>query len=340
MMNSSKWILVVTSFFLANISLLGIINYIVDPFRVFGSNILPHQLQMNERFVKVEFLEKNHQKFNAYMFGSSRIGVTNPSVIEQYIPNSKFYNFTLSSATLYDYMMHLDYFIKQQYEIKTLYLQLDIDNMNEYEKEESDYLFKLHPYIENKSLFLYYMKYFVGFFPVNIKEKILNNIDDIVEKRYFLEKGIWTLQTRENQLLKNCKEYVKGVSSFHFKNPRTIEYTTKNKSMNALKKIVELCKSNHIKLYVFTSAHNQNMMDTFLLKDYNSYLRNISELTDFYDFSGYNSITTNNCNYYEISHYRPLVGKLIAARIFNSKKLHVPADFGKHIKKGEFIDKR
>ena len=74
-------------------------------------------------------------------------------------------------------------------------------------------------------------------------------------------------------------------------------------------------------------------MDTFVIKDYLAYLKDIATITDFYDFSGYNSITTNNCNYYERSHYRPFIGKLIAARIFNDKTVKVPDDFGQLVTK-------
>ena len=40
--------------------------------------------------MKIEFLEKNNKKYNSYMFGSSRIGSTNPQDIENtyQIPSS------------------------------------------------------------------------------------------------------------------------------------------------------------------------------------------------------------------------------------------------------------
>jgi hypothetical protein len=80
-------------------------------------------------------------------------------------------------------------------------------------------------------------------------------------------------------------------------------------------------------------------MDTFLLEDYREYLRDISDITSFYDFTGYNSVTKDNCNYYEMSHYRPQVAKLIAAKIFNDKSIAVPSDFGKYIEKGSMRGK-
>ena len=333
-MKNHQWLRWVLSFTIINFMLLGLVNYVVDPFRVFGSDVLPYQVQMNERFVKIEHLKKNHQNFNAYLFGSSRIGTTEPKLIEKYVANSKFYNFTLSSGNLHDYQVHLEFFLKEKYPIETLYLQIDLDDMSIYGQEESNYLCKLHPEVNNESTTLYYMKYLFGFFPLNTRIKIKDNIHTQKSKRRHIEKGTWTLRAKEERLLKSCDEYVKTVSSFNTKNRRLRKYTTEKKSMQSLREIVDLCHKNNIKLYVFTSAHNQNKMDTFLLEDYYAYLTDISDITSFYDFTGYNSVTKNNCNYYEMSHYRPKVAELIAARIFNDKSLDVPSDFGKYIKKG------
>ncbi len=184
-MNGKKWISVFFILSLVSVALLNTVNYVVDPFNIFHTKILKHQFQMNERFMKIEYLEENNKNFNGYMFGSSRIGTTPPKVIEKYIPNSKFYNFTISNANLYDYLIHLEYFIKQKYPINTLYLQLDIDNMNNYGRQSSDYLRKLHPYTLNKSLTSYYMDYLNGFFPFNTKGKYLKILIILIEQIIF-----------------------------------------------------------------------------------------------------------------------------------------------------------
>ena len=336
-MSSKSWIAIVTGILLVNMSIVALVNYVVDPFGIFQSNILKNKMQMNERFVKIDYIDKNHQKYNSYLFGSSRIGVMEPEVIEQYIPKSKFYNFTVSSANLHDYLSHLEYFIKQKYEIKTLLLQLDIDDMNNYGQDNADYLSLLHPHVFDESLSFFYTRYLLGFFPLNLRSKIELNLGEISKKTYNLETGVWYLPYNEKSLVSDSSAYVKNEKSFHFKNRRIIHYTREEENKKALEKIVDLCRLSEIKLYVFTTPHNQNMMDTFVLEDYNKYLRNISELTDFYDFSGYNTITMKNNHYYEMSHYRPYISELIAARIFDNKDISIPNDFGKFIEKGSLI---
>jgi hypothetical protein len=48
----------------------------------------------------------------------------------------------------------------------------------------------------------------------------------------------------------------------------------------------------------------------------------------YYDFSGLNSITTNNYYYYETSHFRPVVGDMMLNIMFQTPEIEVPGDFG------------
>ena len=45
----------------------------------------------------------------------------------------------------------------------------------------------------------------------------------------------------------------------------------------------------------------------------------MAQILDFWDFSGYNSITVNNRNYYEASHYRPFIADRIAKKAFTGE---------------------
>ena len=331
-MNSKKWIKVFLAAPLLCFTFVLGINYIVDPFNIFHTKILKHQFQMNERFMKIEYLDKHNGEFNGYMFGSSRIGTTPPSIVEKYIPNSKIYNFTTSSANLDDYITHLKYFIERKYPIETLYLQLDVDNMNHFGRASSDYLRRFHPHILNQSMSSYYISYLTGLFPFNLKGKILNNINHTDRTDYFLDTGVWTKPDKEKAIIDNCKEFQLYEPSFNRKVNKVNKVNKSNKSrrqnLEALQSIKKLSKDNNIKLYIFITPHNKNMMALFNLDGYLNFLEDISKVTDFYDFSGYNTITVNNCNYYESSHYRPLVGGLIAGKIFKDDTVEIPEDFG------------
>jgi hypothetical protein len=328
MITSKQWIKLSLTSTLLGATLLATFNATIDPLNILHTSLLKVNSLTNERFIKIEYLEEHHKNFNSYMIGSSRIGTTPPTKIEQYIPHSKFYNLTLQEATLYDYLIHIRYMIKKRYTIKNLYIELDIDTMNYYNNLSKNYLYKPHPYVEDHSLALFYFHYLMRFYPLATSEKIRQNITPTLKVQNIIESGIWKNPSAEKALNQNCKAYTDTVSPFHTNYQRILKYSTKKETIHALKEIVAMAERHQIKLYLFITPHNHKMMDSFLLNDYLEYLADIVNITDVYDFSGYNSITTDDCNYYEISHYRPHIGELIAARIFKSQTVKVPEDFG------------
>ena len=331
-MNTKRWLKIWIILTFLSIPTLILINYIVDPLNILHTKFLKYDFQTNERFIKVEYLDKNNYKYNSYLFGSSRIGTTHTKDIEKYIPNSKFYNLTVSLGNFYDYLNHLKYFLKKNYKLDNIYLQIDIGNMGYYGNSNLGYLGKLYPPVIDESLDMFYIEYLTSFLPMSIKGKIQLNINNNKEsENHIFTTGIQTNSKKEQLLNSNCKEYIKNEPTFHRSNKRVFSAIFVNETIEALKNIVKLSKENNISLYVFTTPYNKNMMDTVKINDYLEFLKSISKVVNFYDFTGYNSITVNNCNYYEHSHYRPLVGKLIAARIFKDNTVEIPEDFGVYI---------
>ncbi len=333
-MKSKKWLLYWVIIVILSVPILVSVNYIVDPLNILHTKFFKQEYQMNERFMKIEFLKDNHQKYNSYMFGSSRIGTTSPKDIEKYIPNSKFYNFTISSGNLSDYLIHLKFFIKRKWEIDNLYLQIDIGDMGYYGNTHLGHLGKYYPEVKGENLTSFYFNYLTSFLPLSIKGKIELNLKDVKTNEYFLNTtGIYIHRKAEKELTEDCEKYVTKEQTFHIANKRFLSAIYLKEATTALSKIVSICNDNNISLYVFTTPYNKNNMDTVKIDDYLKFLSSIASITNFYDFSGYNTVTTNNCNYYEYSHYRPLVGKLIAAKIFNDKTVDVPKDFGVFVTK-------
>ena len=56
-MKSTKWIKLFFGLSLIGVLFAGGVNYIVDPFNIFHTKFLKEQFQMNERFMKIEYLE-------------------------------------------------------------------------------------------------------------------------------------------------------------------------------------------------------------------------------------------------------------------------------------------
>lgn len=110
-----------------------------------------------------------------------------------------------------------------------------------------------------------------------------------------------------------------------------------------IEEIIALSKNNNFSLiFFFNPMRSQRYLNCasglIPIKE------RLASITDFYDFSGFNSVTTNSLNFYEDGHYRYLVGDMIIRRIFGRGSVaNVPEDFGVLVTKknvDEYIKKQ
>lgn len=300
----------------------ALINLVVDPFYIFRTPILKAQAQINDRHAKIEGLKKEKGKFNFYILGSSRIYSTRPDMVEKYIPSGKGYNLATILATVTEHLLHVKYLIKNGYPVKTLYIGLDIDFcFGVKTHNDQDYLLKLHPDVSNTNPIGFYLSYLSILPKGDIKRKLRANFGKKKgPKTQFGEDGALALgsEAEDSQVFLDNRGDLKNI----------IRDKMSRENLEALRELVALCRQHNINLIIFTTPHHRIVLDHFLEEDYISFLRGLSEITPFWDFSGYNSITTDNKNYFDHSHYNPTVSRLIAARIFNDTTLTVPKDFG------------
>ncbi|NES04111.1 MAG: hypothetical protein F6K22_15475 [Okeania sp. SIO2F4] len=117
----------------------------------------------------------------------------------------------------------------------------------------------------------------------------------------------------------------------------TDQYKLSTQFLDELKKIVDLCQENQIKLVLFISPAHATQWEAIRSSGkwsiFEEWKRKIVKITPVFDFSGYNSITTEPIhnqmeNYTDNSYYTPKVGNLVLDRILSYKEKDVPGDFG------------
>jgi hypothetical protein len=101
--------------------------------------------------------------------------------------------------------------------------------------------------------------------------------------------------------------------------------------------MVRLCQENQIECRFFISPSHVTQWESIRLSGawgvFEEWKRKLAEITPVWDFSGYNSITTEPLsstmtNYMDSSHYRQEIGDLVLNRIFQYNPEIVPEDFG------------
>lgn len=331
-MSYKKWFLYSTLIIFLSPITIALVNYIVDPFAIFWRD---HNtiVQPSERYNKIKYLDKHHSNYDAYMIGSSRIGTTEISAIETYKPDLKFYNLTLGASTLRQHADVINYMIAHQYPIKFLYLQVDVyDNFVTARHSKETLIYRFAPPIGEGNNLEFYRDYLISFPLADLKRQIKADFKKEAHSvRYDFEKtGRWYFNLKEKALQENPNEYVKHEPSFHKRTSNKLHAsnTVLASNFQALKEIIDQCRQNHIELIIFVVPHNHMMLESIDFNDYQKFLTSLSELTPYWDFSGYNSVTLNNQNYYEYSYYRPQVGEWIAEKIFTAAPVLTPYDFG------------
>jgi hypothetical protein len=320
-----------------------VLNLIIDPYHIFHTNIFKLEIAVNERYNKIEYLKSNPSKYNSFLIGNSRIGTTNPHILEQYIPNSRFYNMTLATANMEDIITHLQYLIKYNQPITNIYLQLDyMDMMFWGHIDENNFLYIQHPSVSQRNPLKFYIDY-LRIFPIEtFKSKIqLNTSPNGSESVHYdiNSTGMWIMnKQRELEIEEHPQKFILNEPSFHTNtiNIWKKDDTVYSKMLTALHTIVDLTNKHHINLILYTPPYNHALLNNFVTNDILTYLEDISKIHSFYCFSNYNSITLDDTNYYESGHFRRKVGALVAAKIFNDKKITTPDDFGIYITHDNF----
>ena len=114
-------------------------------------------------------------------------------------------------------------------------------------------------------------------------------------------------------------------------------YQTAPEQMTAFRDLVRDCKARGIELKVFISPAHALQWEAIHLAGqwaaFEQWKREVAAITPVWDFSGYNSVTTEPLtsatrNYIESSHYLPHVGRWVLDRMFGYPSPQLPADFG------------
>ncbi|MDO4499736.1 MAG: hypothetical protein Q4B60_00510 [Erysipelotrichaceae bacterium] len=281
--------------------ILGVISiafsYAIDPFNVFHSlNIKDNGVEPNKNYIKMNYILNNPDKFDSFVFGSSRVG----NIHVNNIWGQTAYNMTYSEGTPKEALENVKTLIKNDIYPKNIYLGVDslsytIDPDSHNSASNAPYELSINNPLKFYSLYID---------PAMSLESYLNIIskhefDDSYAYRFY-EFG-WN------------SDYGQEASKYDFENvePSIGNSYRLEETINEIKELKELCDSNNIKLTVFTNPMHYVTYEASLDLNYFEFLRQLAEVTEFCNFSGYNDITTDNSYWIDNSHYNAEVSDMV-----------------------------
>ncbi len=325
------------SFIFISLTLFGGFNFLIDPYGIYDSpkvasinKYKSEQMAYDRIFQAIEIIKR---KPNVLFLGSSTVQF---GLDTRYFPNNEsyeVYNLGLQNANIREINQYFKHALVNNPDIKTVVMGVDLFI---FEKDKED-----NPNYDQNRL-----------------EKKIINFKDIANTLFSFSAFDASVKTIKNNLNGTAShlEYINGMlyydpgkpvpgslDRFVFflkgvfrKKPEQNRFSQER--LDYFREIVQICQEKNIDLMVFISpSHATQWTGTeaagnWYWEEWENWKKELVKITPIWDFSGYSSVTTEPVsddmkNYYDSSHYRPVVSQLILAKMLNNNP-QVPDDFG------------
>ncbi|PKN96299.1 MAG: hypothetical protein CVU43_21430 [Chloroflexi bacterium HGW-Chloroflexi-5] len=349
-MSNLKWLITTFSLILIFATLVVAVNLYVDHHGVrlslFSGEETGNQNQIiypdgiNQHMFNPELIFRNPEKFDSFLFGSSRTSVIH---VEK-IPEGRFYNMSYSLGLPTQHLAILKAFVNRGIKIKHVIIGLDEIAFAMPPAATQKHLVRImHPDIGGPGRLELFGMYF---FRKPDLEELGRWQDRVVLGKMngriiTTPQGVNLVWLEKDQIIEKA---AKPVFYFDAGPYKPVIYGPKemDEAFKAIEELVALAQVHHYQLTFFISPiYSQlylNNAEALLIAK-----ARLSRITDYFDFSGFNSVTTNPVNYYEEVHYRYRVGDMIIERIFGVDVTALPKDFGILVTKqniGQHLEKQ
>lgn len=269
----------------------------VDPYNVMHvSSIRDNGVEPNKNYIKMTYILKNPDKFDAFVFGASRVG----SLHVEKITGERCYNMTYSAGLPREHLANIKTLLNAGVVPKKIYLGVDSFSYT----EDPDLHFHQplripYEYLKENRI-EFFKEYFDPAVAFNALEQVIfghTPTEDYAERFYAYG---WDIDYRRE----TAYDFEKAM-------PDIGQDMRPSETLAEIAEIAALCRENGIELVVFTNPMYKVTHRASLERDYLAFLKGLAAVTPFYNFSGYNAVTVDSGNYIDSSHYNAEIGDML-----------------------------
>ncbi len=325
----------VTLFFMLIIPL----NYIVNPYSIFNHEMFTSFFKVKEHIVSArmkEFYTVKHKNPKSIIMGSSRIEMFHQDIFNKYL-GDKSYKLAMPGSNIEEQSQYLIYMINN-FDIKNIIWSLDFFSFNPDLPNDKDFTYNRlsEPFYLNDD-------YKIALLSLqttkNSFKTIIDNIKIVLNKSLVKDPIITKQEGYNNYLKSTLKEIQQRTNiQLQYYPMKFLKYSTFNKpdsinkNISKVQKVLQLCKSKNIKVYIYTSPVQASFLNLYktigLDKTFTRWKSKLTKITNYTDFATYNSITNKQINFIDGTHIMTSFGPMIFAKVFNDTSINVPEDFG------------
>ncbi len=335
MNDPKRWFAAVLAGMFAAACVLILLNCLIDPYGILRSDFSKQLQEPNQNFVKTKFILAHPDRYDSFLFGSSRINFIDNAKIK----NGRYYNYWYSEGVPQEHRDIIRLLVRKGVRIRNILIGLDDFSYRvDPEPHLTNLLRQPHPLVTGKGFLRFYLDYFARVSGLGRQIRVFLHHALLRTGAAPANPVVYDIDGSGRMLIPTWDEAIEKDPAKHdrdgvFTQPTHYEGNNLGPTLDALREIVAMAKEQGIALTVFINPiHRTTYLDTDR-KLFAVFKRQLATITDYYDFSGLNSVTTNNYYYYETSHYREIVGDMMLARMFGFPNARVPADFGFHVTK-------
>lgn len=336
-MKNTKWFITLAiALVISGIIICGF-NYIIDPFGVFGDRFLKwysYDMANNPRIAKIAYLDQYYKNYNSYVIGGSKSSPISPNKLNKYYKDASFYSMLMYGGDFYDYEKTM-YYIIDNYDVKNIVIHMSMHEMSHYNQPNTAINSELSAKVTGDSLF----KFYTRFLTLNLKysfKKIeglfRRQIDPFQYSQIKPEDGTYDKTRRDAEDLGSLEEFLEKYPNFNLDLPK-VSGTAIDENVEALRRMKKYCDERNISFLFITGATYYKEMEKYNIQEVINYWKELVDVTDFWDFTGYTYVSYDARNFYDVMHYRTNIGEMMLGRIFGDSSIAVVEDFGHYTTK-------
>jgi len=343
-MSSKKWVFTCLILFLITIGAYGAINIFVDPFGVFGDNILDwysYDMTNNPKVAKISYLDKYNKNYDSYIVGFTNTSSIPVDALNKYF-NASFYNTFFYGQDMYDTEKMCEYLLNN-YKVKNLIVDVFIADIAEYDVEIHELYDNFHAKVESEDTSEFYRKY--AFLDLDYAKEKLNAFseDAYLPKGsdvFNPKTGAYDKKARDVEPINSLDEYLEQNPGFNYYYNVETRMNEIDSVISSIERIKTICDEKDVNVIFISSPVYYRRMYNYSEADIREFFTKMIEVTDFWGFTK-SSISMEERYFYDGNHIRNSVGEMIAAKISGSEDIYIPDDFGVYVTKNnldEFLD--
>lgn len=301
----TKYLVKFTAFAAVVVGLILVISMAIDPYNVFHySNPVNNGVEANKNFIKMKYILDNQDQFDSLVFGSSRAGFVDVSQLT----DGRYYNMCSSEAVPAEHVRLIKELIENGFVPKNVLIMMDDISCFVDPDGHEDMLYRT-PYPTEGVLdeLKFYSKYCDLITNVEALPIILQHEDDDPEyTQRFRESG----SERSDLVVAFDGTEHAGFWADYYE-------LRLDECMAEIQELIAVCEEYDINLRIVTNPLYYKTYARGVESGYLDFLEELSKVTEFYNFSSFSNITTNDANYYEPSHFTPQTTKLMMDVVYN-----------------------